>query len=584
MALRRSVVDYDVGGYGNGAAREVLTLFGLLARLLSPRRDDDQWDTFEIRAEVLAVVRTLTSATRVLDVLTLLGGQEGVRFYVTINPGSAFAEGLDGYLGSLRGFTPLSWRDATRRRFDLAVACTVNRSMHQLRAPLLVLPHGVGYNRLVRPTTGDSHSPAGLSRRELTWHGKVIPAAIGVSHPEQIERLRHSCPEAVPFVRLVGDHCFDRMLVSLPVRDRYRRRLGAVDGRKLVVISSTWKKYSLLAQHLDLVRRFVRELPLDEYAVAVVLHPNIWTRHAPEELLGEARQAGLMLIPPQDGWQAALVAADWVIGDHGSVSVYGAALDRVTLLGATGSEELDPRSPTYAFGQNAPRLDAHAPLEPQLRRAAERHRQGDAAALTGLAIGEHERSALLLGEIIFSYLDGIEAPKGEARPSCYPDPVPLATGRPTAYDVVGEVTADGVRIRRYPLDSHDGLPRGLRALTDEENDPRRRPGADVLARTEPRAELAPLDWLSQVLDELPGLVVAVAAVAEDRHLLRLRTGLLLRAETVPAWEAAPDRLDPVVLGAAVTLWLTAHPEADLTGTELVITTGRSHTVRFTAHA
>ncbi len=176
-------------------------LFELLSRLLpalrdgSSRRDDDRWDTWETRAEVLAVTRTLTSATRVLDVLSLLRPQDGIRCYVTVNPGSAFTAGLDAYLDSLPGITVLSWREATRRTFDVAVACTVNRSMHRLRpTPLLVLPHGVGYNRLVGPTTGDSHSPAGLSRQELTWRGEVVPEVICLSHPEQAERLARSCP------------------------------------------------------------------------------------------------------------------------------------------------------------------------------------------------------------------------------------------------------------------------------------------------------------------------------------------------------------------------------------------------------
>lgn len=114
---------------------------------------------------MLAVVRTLTSATRVMDVLPLLRARDGIELYVTVNPGSAFTAGLDAYLESLDGITALGWAEAVRREFDLAVACTVHSSMRRLRAPLVVLPHGAGYNRLVRPTTGDDVSPAGLSGR-----------------------------------------------------------------------------------------------------------------------------------------------------------------------------------------------------------------------------------------------------------------------------------------------------------------------------------------------------------------------------------------------------------------------------------
>ncbi|MGF1431086.1 hypothetical protein [Kitasatospora sp. LaBMicrA B282] len=549
---------------------------------------------------MLAVVRTLTSATRVMDVLPLLRARDGIELYVTVNPGSAFTAGLPGYLDSLAGVTPLSWSEAVRRDFDLAVACTVNSSMHRLRAPLVVLPHGVGYNRLVRPTTGDDVSPAGLSRQELLRRGRVVPAVIGLSHEEQLERLRRSCPRALPVARVVGDPCFDRLLASLPERDRYRRLLGAVGGRRLVLVSSTWSEHSLLGRCPDLPLRLVRELPVDEYAVAVVLHPNIWARHHPLDLLDEAVRSGLLVLPPQHGWQAALVAADWVVGDHGSVSFYGAALDRVTLLAATGEAELDPDSPGYAFGRGAPALDATGPLEPQLRRAAEDH--GTRAApelldLTRRSLGERGRSARILRELLYSYLPGIPEPAEEALTPPYPDPEPIDLARVTAFDVVGEVTADGVRLRRYPVGPGHRAARGCYAVTTGAS-LRLRQVAEVIARTEPTAEPDPLVWLDRVMGQLPGLTVAVAALAADRLLLRLRSGPVLQAQPVADWGAVPAPLDPVLLGAAVALQLAdragagagapagpatpaAESTARLTAHELVIEAGRTVRVRFT---
>ncbi len=117
------------------------------------------------------MARTLTSATRVLDVMHLLRPEDGIEKYYTVNPGSAFAAGLDAYLAGL-GVQVLSWKEATRRSFDLAVSCSVHPTMRRLNAPLMVLPHGAGYNRLVTESTGDTFSPAGLSRRELMWRGR----------------------------------------------------------------------------------------------------------------------------------------------------------------------------------------------------------------------------------------------------------------------------------------------------------------------------------------------------------------------------------------------------------------------------
>jgi hypothetical protein len=73
-------------------------------------------------------------------------------------------------------------------------------------------------------------------------------------------------------------------------------------------------------------------LPSDEYRVALVLHPNVWSWYGEFQIeslwLDRARDAGLLLLPPDNGWKAALISADLVIGDQGSVTLYAAALDK----------------------------------------------------------------------------------------------------------------------------------------------------------------------------------------------------------------------------------------------------------------
>ncbi|MFE4515469.1 hypothetical protein ACFRMQ_14910 [Kitasatospora sp. NPDC056783] len=539
----------------------------------------DRWNTRPVRARVLAVARTLTSATRVLDVLALLS-PDGVERYFTVNPGSAFADrALDEYLHGLPGFTVLDWEDAVRRRFDLAVACAVHSSMHRLDARLVVLPHGAGYNRLVTESTGDTVSAAGLSRNELTHRGRVFVDVLGLSHPEQLDRLRVSCPEALEVAHVVGDPCFDRMLASRRSRDGYRAALGAVDGRRLVVVNSTWSEHSLFGRRPDLPQRLVRRLPADEYTVAVVLHPNIWSRHDPEALLDGARRMGLRLIPPQQGWQTALVAADLLIGDHGSVSFYGAALERPTVLVATGSGELDPRSPSYAFGQAAPALDPDGDLAAQVERALAQ----DPASLRGITDGSlahRGESARLLRPLLYSFLDRLDEPADEPALPPYPKPAPRpgTTERPTAYDVEGKSEGTEVSLRRYPFDPGDHTPRGFHALTDDHPGDALRYTAEVLARTEVRAELPATRWLTRAATELPGLAVAVAALGPARHLLRLRGGLLLEARAEPDWERPDPGVDPLLLGSAVSCWLTDGGDpAGLPEHGLTIRTGEHRT-------
>ncbi|MBV2155506.1 hypothetical protein RZ50_021975 [Kitasatospora sp. SUK 42] len=520
---------------------------------------------------MLAVARTLTSATRVLDVLTLLN-QDGIERYFTVNPGSAFADSaLDEYLHGLPGYTVLDWEDAVRHRFDLAVSCAVHASMHRLDAHLVVLPHGAGYNRLVTESTGDTVSAAGLSRNELTHRGRVFVDVLGLSHPEQLDRLRLSCPEALDVARVVGDPCFDRILRSERSRDGYRAALGAVDGRRLIVVNSTWSEHSLFGRRPDLPRRLVRQLPADEYTVAVVLHPNIWSRHDPERLLDDARRMGLRLIPPHQGWQAALVAADCLIGDHGSVSVYGAALERRTLLVATGAAELDPHSPSYAFGQAAPLLDPDGDLAAQLERALHQDPAG-LRELTDRSLAHRGTSARVLRPLLYSFLTALDEPADEPVLPPYPKPVPRpgTTDGPTAYDVEGKSEGAEVSLRRYPVAPDNHTPRGIHALADDHPGEDLRHTAEVLARTEPRAELPATRWLADTFAELPGLAVAVAALGPALHLLRLHTGLVLEARAERDWANPEPRLDPLLLGSAVACWLadggdpTRLPEHGLT--------------------
>ncbi|MGW3229226.1 hypothetical protein [Kitasatospora sp. NPDC001095] len=539
----------------------------------------DRWNTRPVRARVLAVARTLTSATRVLDVLTLLS-PDGIERYFTVNPGSAFADrALDEYLHGLSGFTVLDWEDAVHRRFDLAVACAVHSSMHRLDARLVVLPHGAGYNRLVTESTGDTVSAAGLSRNELTHRGRVFVDVLGLSHPEQLDRLRDSCPEALDVAQVVGDPCFDRMLGSRRSRDGYRAALGAVGGRRLVVVSSTWSEHSLFGRHPDLPQRLVRQLPADEYTVAVVLHPNVWSRHDPEALLAAACRMGLRLIPPHQGWQAALVAADCVIGDHGSVTVYGAALDHRTLLVATGAAELDPRSPGYAFGQAAPVLDPDGDLTAQLELALARD-PADLSDITDRSLAHRGESARLLRPLLYSFLKELDEPRDEPALPPYPKPVPhpAATEGPTAYDVEGRSEGTDVSLRRYPFDPDGHTPRGFHALTDDHPGDALRYTAEVLARTEVHAELPAARWLADTAAELPGLAVAVAALSPARHLLRLRTGLLLEARAEPDWNRPDPAIDPLLLGSAVACWLAeGGAPAALPDHGLTVRTGEHRT-------
>ncbi|MFI2184543.1 hypothetical protein [Streptomyces sioyaensis] len=561
----------------------------LLPRRRTSRRRS-RWNTVPEDAHVLGVARTLTSATRLMDVMRLLRPEDGIAVSYTVNPGSVFADGLADYFDGL-GARVLSWREATRQRFDLAVACAVHPSMRQLDAPLMVMPHGAGYNRLVTESTGDTGAPAGLSRRELMRGGRVLPAAIGVSHEEQIARLARTCPQAVPVAHLIGDYCWDRIEQSRPRRDLYRARLGVGQGRRLVVVNSTWSEHSLLGRHPDLPAKLVTALPADEFAVALVLHPNVWARHSRHRVhqrLARAMDAGLLVLPPEEGWRAALIASDWVVGDHGSTTFYSAALHRVLLLAATGLDELDPASPTAALSRAAPRLDPDGDLLAQLLAAAEQHSPQRLQAPVDGQLEARGEAGRRLQEVMYPFLAhrNITLPADPPVPDPVPEPRPERHVGPTAYDVTGEVLPDSsVAVRRWPVLAHDHEEsRGFLAVTEQETHRLWRSSAEVLARTVIDAELAPADWLrDRIHNPRASLDVAVAALAEDRCLLLLRRcGTLLEAHAPRAYGDPGPRLDPLLLGAAVQVWLNARRTAGELSGGLVVRTGpRTVNVAFT---
>ncbi|NEB00926.1 hypothetical protein [Streptomyces sp. SID13726] len=550
-------------------------------------RGRSRWNTWpEPKAEVLGVARTLTSATRVLDVMDLLRPEDGIAKYYTVNPGSAFADGLHEYLASVVGQNLLTWKEATRRSFHLAVACAVHPSMRRLDAPLMVMPHGAGYNRLVSESTGNATSPAGLSRKELVHRGKVVPAAIGLSHRDQLARLFQTCPEAAPRAHVIGDWCFQQLKESEGQRDWYRTRLGVSDGRRLVVIHSTWSEHSLLGRHPHLPLDLVTALPADEFAVAAVFHPNVWARHSwatVRERLRGPMDAGLMVIPPQEGWRAAVVASDWVIGDHGSTTFYSAAADRLTLLATTGIEELDPVSPAAAFGRTAPALDPKGDLYEQLLRAEREHEPRALHPVIDSQLADVDKSGELTRNRMYAFLEhrGVRPPRQPPEPRPVADPEPERGRPPTAYEVTGTVADDGsVEVRRWPMVAgHHEQDRGFYAVATESSHTQWAQSADVVARTVPAAMPDPPEWCLREAQRKPGAAVLVARIDQASSVVWLR-GTLFEARSLRPWGARQPDLDPLLLGAALNLWLMHSRSGAELANGLVVRTGR-RTVRVT---
>ncbi|MFE6304435.1 hypothetical protein [Nocardiopsis sp. NPDC057823] len=519
------------------------------------------WSTAPDARRVLVVAHTVTALTRLLDIIPLLESDPRVQLVFTRARTSNFREGVTEFLADI-GAAVAPWEQAVEEEFDLAVSASYGDDLHLVKAPMVVFSHGAGYNKLVKPESrkagrafpADSDSVPGpdavfgLSRETLLRDGALIPRTLVLSHTEQRDRLAAACPEALDSAVVAGDPTYDRILAGLPWRDRYRDHLEA-GGRRLVLISSTWGPTSLLGARPDLPLRLLEELPVDEYRVALALHPNVWHGHGPWQVrawLADAERAGLRVLPPRSGWQAALVAADHVIGDHGSVTFYGAALGTHTVLGAFPDHELAASSPIAGFGRAATRLDPDAPLLPQLTADAARHTPDRFAATTRLLTSVPGGSAAVLRSAFYKLL-GLSEPDRPVRvvppepPVAYRRGWPDTAGVPPLIATAEPDPADptAVRVTRRPAEpvaaGRLSLRRPHTVVHADEPQTRWRDAADaVLCGPAPDD---PWRRLADALAALPGARLAAEADG-DACLVLDRDGV--RHRLVPRGAAAPD--------------------------------------------
>ncbi|UGQ13450.1 hypothetical protein LO772_07525 [Yinghuangia sp. ASG 101] len=290
-----------------------------------------------------------------------------------------------------------------------------------------------------------------------------MPDAVVLSHDEQLRRLADGCPDAVSAAVVAGDPCLDDLHAALPLRDDYRDAWGLLPGQKLVAISSTWSQEAQFGKSLDIVRHTVATLPRDEYKTLAIIHPNVWYAHSTWQIrswLAPLQAAGLTLVRPEgDGWKAALVAADAVVGDYGSVTFYGAAIGVPTLLSGRPAEgTLADDSPIARLLPLLPRVDPRVPLTAQIQRAVDRsHPDPRIADITALASSVPGGSSRVLRTLFYDRMNLPEpSHPAAARPVELPDAetafAPRRTPVAPPTHCTTDLASDGstVTLRRYP--------------------------------------------------------------------------------------------------------------------------------------
>ncbi|MEU4165033.1 hypothetical protein [Actinoplanes sp. NPDC026670] len=449
---------------------------------------------------MLGIARTVTSANRLLEALRVLDDDFRVQTVFTVDDGSPFADGVRETLHAA-GARTVSRDQARRTSADLTVTATENADLDGLAGPVVVLPHGVGFHKYVPDTAGTSTRVSGVVPRP-----RAEPPTMVVSHPDQADQLGRMAP-GTP-VQVIGDVTLERLIASERMVPRYRFALDVADGQRLVVLTSTWGSTSLWGTLPWLPGELMKSLPYDEYRTALILHPNVWFGHSPWQVrawLAEALDAGLALVPPHEGWQATVAAADVMVGDHGSVTLFGAALGKPLLLAAFGSEVV-PGTAMAHLGNVAARLDPEQNLQQQLDAAK------PVEGIRESAFAGPEGSTQKLRQLFYDRM-GLPVPGRPARVRAWPDPYPERR-EPGSFVVCTDLTAPGtVVVRRHapggPAEKPEALIHHWAAYDDE-------PDQDAVANAAVVASRHRRD-AHELLRWHPG---ATCAGVADRVLLR----------------------------------------------------------------
>ncbi|MGC7098162.1 hypothetical protein ACPZ19_26115 [Amycolatopsis lurida] len=438
------------------------------------------WNTARADRTVLVVVHTLTALNRLHDLLSVFDSDRRLQLACTIPGASAFDAGVERELAGL-GAVVLPWEQALASRFDLAISVHNSGNLHEIAAPLAVLSHGIGYSKYsIRSPEPGARSPEpgarspepgarnvyGLSEQWLVHQGVVVPKAIVLAHDRETSRLAAAVPAAVPRAVVAGDPCFDRLVVSETSRKAYRAALGADAHTSVIFVSSTWGPRSLYGRHPNLIARLLAELDLDNHLVAAALHPNIWVAHGAAQVrlwLADCLRAGLRLVPPVRGWQQALLAADVVVGDHGAVTGYAAALGKPTLLASFPEDDVVGDSAIGALGRRAPRLDPHLPLAAQLDAATRAPSAQD--EVRPLVSSAPDEAAARLRRVFYSLMDETEPATAAILPSYRASDLAPLHEEVRAWRAHAERTGTStVVLSRWPADvrsPHGGPPEPL---------------------------------------------------------------------------------------------------------------------------
>lgn len=305
----------------------------------------------------------------------------------------------------------------------------------------------------------------------------------------------------------------------------------------------------------DLLALLRAELSYDEHVIAIALHPNIWSGHSPWQVrqwLADCERDGVLVLPPEEGWRAGLVAADLVIGDGGSVTYYGAALGRPVLLALRGSDTVDPASTVGRFLAAADVLTERRSIAEQVRQAMDRPASAELTASAALVTSAPGESHALLRRECYRLLR-LSEPDHPATTAAVP--IPRIDRRPITATAVAvhldaSTSAPHAHLTRHAAGSvaRGVPPRAGTHLVVSTDEPARTllESADIIVHDRRDTDGT---WLPRVLRALPGAWLATQAVGADTWWVATRDGTVLSF-------TSPNQADGSLWASLVHAWLS----------------------------
>ncbi|MBV2156521.1 translation initiation factor 2 [Kitasatospora sp. SUK 42] len=509
-------------------------------------------------------MRSAAALHRLLDLLPVFEGDDRVRCRFTLVPGSHFSADALAAVDAA-GARCIPWAQALATPHDLILTASPKGGLDGLRGRQVLLPHGAGFNKAL-PQEGSPELPSGLDPAFLLSDGRPTAALHALAHPDQVERLAARLPEARRHAVVAGDPTLDRILESLDRRPAIRAALGT-GGRRLVVLSSTWGPQSLLARRPELPAELAARLPYDGYQLALIVHPNEYSRTGSFDLarrLRPALDAGMVLTAPYEEWAALLVAGDVLVTDHGSVALYAAALDLPVVAACDGAGELVPDSPMARLLAAVPRLDPAAPALPE--RLSGPNGPGGTRRFADQAFALAGRSLETLRPELYKLLDLAPPPYPvQPRPLPVPDRAPHT---PAAFAVRASIEGGLIAVDRLPPWADP--PFHHRAAEYGRAGTRQLQSAALLYRRANTTAVAAgwhqeyrtaADWTAEVFEEYPNCRTAAVVLSPTVCLLRRDGGTPFSVHLAPARTGTRVlRADPAAALSAVHTWLAAHPD------------------------